>query len=519
MKILVVTSKMAEGIVRRIVAQLDVEVDILVIEKPPIAAALTVNIILNELVKRGVGKDYDYIIIPGLTSGDARIIQDKLGVKTIKGPIHASDIPIVVEALKEGKRFSTLKPADEILRTTVKSRLAKAIKFFEEKNKVAISFKELKIYYRGPPVKVVAELPCTNNIASLIEKAERYEEEGADIVIVGSSYNHGTRVYEVVKILNKKLGVPIGVDTNSEYEIRKSIENGASIVFSLDSTLIEKLSDYARNAVYVIIPDEGFTDTDDIVEARFKSLKHNILKAQRLGYDKIIADPVLNPIPLGLYKTLTLTEKVVNELRVPTVFTASNVVEGLEADTHGVIAVLAGLAVELGASLFHVVEDAAYERGIVAEAKLALTATTISKYMETHVRNIGLDMLVLKDRNKHPTSPIESRKTIVVDKKLKPLMDPKGYFKINVLENNIELAYYKYGDEKAQVKFTGTDALSIGRAMLREIKGLREDHILYIGYELAKAEIALKLNKNYIQDEDLFKPIKEKLKQVLGNEN
>ena len=206
-------------------------------------------------------------------------------------------------------------------------------------------------------------------------------------------------------------------------------------------------------------------------------------------------------------------------MRIPTVFTASNVVEGLEADTHGVIAVLAGLAVELGASLFHVVEDAAYERGIVAEAKLALTATTISKYMETHVRNIGLDMLVLKDRNKHPTSPIESKKTIVVDKKLKPLMDPKGYFKINVLENNIELAYYKYGDEKAQVKFTGTDALSIGRAMLREIKGLREDHILYIGYELAKAEIALKLNKNYIQDEDLFKPIKEKLKQVLGNEN
>ncbi len=519
MKLLIVTSKAAEGIVRKIVTQLDVNADVLVIEKPPIAAALTVNIILNELVKQGISKDYDYIVIPGLTIGDARIIQEKLGIKTIKGPIHASDIPIVVEALREGKDFSTLKPADEVLKTTVKSRLIKALEFFKEKNKIAISFKGLEIHYRGPPVKIVAELPCTDDIPGLVEKAERYEEEGADIVVVGSSYSHGTRVYEIVRILNRKLGVPVGVDTNSQYDIRKSVENGASIVFSLNSTLIEKLVEYAKQAIYVIIPDEGFTGTTNIVEARFRSLKHNVLKAQKLGYDKIVVDPVLNPIPLGLYKTLTLTEKVVNELGTPTVFTASNVVEGLEADTHGVIAVLAGLAVELGASLFHVVEDAAYEQGIVAEAKIALMATTISKYMETHVRDIGLDMLVLKDKNKHSITPIESRKTIIVDKKLEPLMDPKGYFKINVLENSIELAYYKYGDEKAQVKFTGVDALSIGRAMLKEIKGLKEDHILYIGYELAKAEIALKLNKNYIQDEDLFKPIKEKLKQVLGSEN
>jgi dihydropteroate synthase len=43
----------------------------------------------------------------------------------------------------------------------------------------------------------------------------------------------------------------------------------------------------------------------------------------------------------------------------------------------------------------------------------------------------------------------------------------------------------------------------VARALVRKV-GLDAEHAAYLGYEVSKAEIALKLGKTYIQDEDLL---------------
>lgn len=526
MKILIVTSRAAKGIVKEVLSKLkrqNIRIELLVIDKPPIAAAFTAERILEELKKKNNVKRYDYIIVPGLTRGDVSIIEDTIGVKTVKGSIHAIDIPLVIDALLKGYKLSHTEPADKILLPHLIDKIRNMLKEIERNTYFAIEFNGLKIPLRGPPIKLVAEIPFKSNTEEIIEIAQRYVDEGADIITLGTSYNNGN-IIDLLSVLLKKLDIPIGIDTNRPKEIIKAVEKGASIVFSLNSDLISKLADYAKDAVYVIIPDKGYENPWDI-DTRIMSLKENIEKAIKLGYDKVVVDPILNPVPSGFTATILSYVRIASELKnSPIVFSASNVLEGLEADTIGVLGLLAGIAIEIGASLFHVVEDAAYEYMSVGEAKLALTVNTIAYAMKTHVRNIGLDLLILKDKEYIKTEPLSSKRTVVVESRKddKIVLDPKGYFKINVLRNKaIELAYYKYteANNKAEIKFVGTQALSIGRAMLNSIQGLKPDHILYLGYELAKAEIALKLGKNYIQDRDLFQTIKDKLKLVEEVEN
>lgn len=527
MKILVITSKaakrMVEEVVKRVVSE-DICIDILVLDRPQVAAAFTPKIILDEILKRKHNvRDYDYIMVPGLTIGDVSLIKEKTGVEAVKGPIHAIDIPLALKALLKGHKLSPLKPADEILRLELIDRIRSILTELKEETTIAIDYNGLRIPLRGPPIKLVAEIPPRQTIEEMLEIAYRYVEEGADIVIVGTGYNSRYDISKLIGVLSRKLNIPVGVDTDKPSEMIKAVESGASIVFSLNSSLIEKLVRYAKEAVYTIIPDKGYVNPWDI-DSRITSLRENIERARKLGYDKIVADLVLSPVPLGFTPTLIAYAKAARLLKdTPIVLSASNVIEGLEVDTIGAIGLLAGIAVEIGASLFHIVEDSAYEYMSVGEAKIALTMNTIAYTMKTHARRVGLDLLVLKDREYTQTKPLPSQKTIEVESRREPILDPKGYFKINVIRNKaIELAYYTYNRDttgKAIAKYVGTEALAIGRAMLKDITGLKPDHILYLGYELAKAEIALRLGKNYVQDKELFQTIDDKLRLVEKIEN
>lgn len=140
-------------------------------------------------------------------------------------------------------------------------------------------------------------------------------------------------------------------------------------------------------------------------------------------------------------------------------------------------------------------------RGSSYEINTATKMISIALNKRKNPKDLGLDLLILKDKKKISTSLNENSGEIIrVYEYLEPKNMDKGYVKIDKNDEEIVLTYY--GKEKFSV--VGTSGLSIGRKFI-EKANVNTEHALYIGYELAKAEIALNLGKNYIQDKPLFK--------------
>jgi thymidylate synthase len=80
--------------------------------------------------------------------------------------------------------------------------------------------------------------------------------------------------------------------------------------------------------------------------------------------------------------------------------------------------------------------------------------------------------------------------------------DPRGYFVIT-LENNLIKAQHATLDGFTPYLFEGSSARQICLQIAREKLASLDEHYAYIGRELMKAEIALKLGINYTQDKEL----------------
>ena len=97
---------------------------------------------------------------------------------------------------------------------------------------------------------------------------------------------------------------------------------------------------------------------------------------------------------------------------------------------------------------------------------------------------------------------IQAEKT----KRTDVILDPKGFFVIEVRDNAIFVEYYTnvYKDGKIvsgaiQKVFTATRADALCDTIAAHVPLLRREHYLYLGRELMKAEQALISNQSYEQ--------------------
>jgi tetrahydromethanopterin S-methyltransferase subunit A len=105
----------------------------------------------------------------------------------------------------------------------------------------------------------------------------------------------------------------------------------------------------------------------------------------------------------------------------------------------------------------------------------------------------------------------EGVEDIVAKKNEKFILDPSGFFKIKVDKNIGKIVVHHYAshqdflDNKINKKIVGNDAIEIGHTISRMgLIGKFEqtvEHALDIGQELQKAEIALKNDLEYVQDQ------------------
>jgi len=87
------------------------------------------------------------------------------------------------------------------------------------------------------------------------------------------------------------------------------------------------------------------------------------------------------------------------------------------------------------------------------------------------------------------------------------ILDPAGFFVIEVIRKGIRVEYYsnvyKNGEivsGKLEKVFTGKTADALCDTIAKHIPDLLQEHYLYLGRELQRAQQAFEQKKKYIQD-------------------
>jgi len=236
-----------------------------------------------------------------------------------------------------------------------------------------------------------------------------------------------------------------------------------------------------------------------------QALRRAVESYKKSGYEKIVADPVVG-LPLIDYVQTVERYRSVMDLDVPIMFSAANAASVLDADTHGVYALLASMAVELSASLFLVVEDTYKTIHSVAEAREALRLAYRAWSRRIQPHGLGSRLLVVKQLEPPPKPTIPTEDARLVEGYVEPVME-KGYFRIEVdHDKRLIIVEYRLGRERRV--YAGRSARSLARVITRELD-ISPEHAAYLGEELAKAELALRMGRTYIQDSDVVRMVWE----------
>jgi dihydropteroate synthase-like protein len=128
-------------------------------------------------------------------------------------------------------------------------------------------------------------------------------------------------------------------------------------------------------------------------------------------------------------------------------------------------------------------------------------------------KDLGIDLLVLKDKRKHEEAydealEADAQVAMATDGSAPATADPQGVFRIMVDRNaeTIVALHFAAGElEKPSSIVKGGTAEAVYAKIVDMGLVTRLDHAAYLGSELAKAELALRTGKEYIQDSPLFK--------------
>jgi len=517
MKILIITGKLASSLVKKVSSQSKHEIFVYTM-KTPIAAFLTPQKIIRD-IKCNVNflKSIDIIITPGLIRKNVRPIQDEIGIPTYKGPIEAADIPVVLELIEKLDLSSQI-PADKLMEDELKKRALMFINNFEKDDKnIKKLLKKPENIMIGKlpvgedfPMRVLAEIanaPLLNQ-DELLDRAEYFVKKGADMLDIGmiAGENLENNIPEMVKVLKENMGdIPISIDTLNPTEIEVAVECGVDLILSLDLGNCDEVIPLIKEKKIptVILPTDFSKNwTPRTIIERVNAIEELMKKCNGIN---VIADLILDPInSQSIVESIISCYKFKKRNKIPLFFGVGNVTELLDVDSVGVNALLSGIAMELGASILFTPEASGKTLGSVHELLISSKMMFLAKNRGSAPKDLGINLLILKDKRKREKI-IEDIDTPIVlgveDYKFK--QDHCGSFKLMVERDVIRAVHYK--NMNPDVSITGETAKQVYDMIIKQGLVSRVEHAAYLGAELQKAEISLKLGKNYLQDFPLFK--------------
>jgi len=334
----------------------------------------------------------------------------------------------------------------------------------------------------GPPdlskhdIRIFAEIVDAPGLSTeaLVAKGRELIAKGADVVDIGCQPDVKFPHLEETVAALKRAGLKVSVDSGETEELRRGARAGADYVLSLDESNLDAVDGTA--CVPILLP-RPHGDLDSLVRAIDKCVEKGIPH---------IADPVLDPINFGFMSSL---ERYA-ELRrrrpdVEILMGTGNLTELTDADSQGVTAMLLGICTELQIRNVLIVQVSPHTRRTVEEHDAARRLMYRANADGNLPKGYDAGLLSLHELRPFPDTPEQ----IAVN--AEGVRDAN--YRIAAGTDGLHV-YNRDGHHVAADPFALFDKL-----------GVEQDgaHAFYLGYELAKAEIARALGKRYAQDTPL----------------
>lgn len=467
MRILLPTGAATGEMVRKAAAGHDADV----VVTGEIASFLTPHRLRELLAK----KKYDLVIVSGMCTASFESVERETGIPVYRGPRHAADLSLILPALP-GLTLSRTVPADEFLAGKKADEAMHRVADLEREAGSDFLIRGLKIG-GGSRMKVLAEIMDAHRQDNILQKVRQFFSDGADIVDLGFGFDATPADVRGVFSDLKGIDRPLAADTQDPELIRAALVR-ADIILSLQEENIPAIGKAiaGAGAAAVVVPGS-------------RTLAKNIALARRDGIRCIIADPLLQPAGSGMVGSL----KNFKKSRYPLFFGAGNVVELLDADSPGMNALLAGMAMEVGAAVIFTSEHSDKTRGSVREMRRAVEMMALAQG-RPYPKDLGIDLLILKEKRRRREPPLEYDSATEAPGMPEEIeYDPKGNFRIGIEGDMIVAVIHGRAIRGRRWQDVLHSILSHGDVTLL-------DHAGYLGRELYKAELAIRYGRSFEQD-------------------
>ena len=448
-QILLITGKLAEPALRRVLTRHAAAVGIaweIIVLRISVAALMHTEWVGRQL-KRGAAvsgmpttlTDCSRVLLPGWCQGDLDALTEEFGVPFERGPKDLADLPAWLCGAER-------EPPD----------LAE----FD--------------------IEILAEINHAPRLSEtdLLAAASRYRDSGADVIDLGCIPGESWQdIGRATRLLCRE-GFRVSVDSFDQAEVEAAVEHGAELVLSVNQSNISWAQ--ALPAELVAIPDDP-RDLDSLEPT---------LQALREHHARFRIDPILEPLGIGLAASLVRCHEARRRWPEAAVMLGvGNVTELAEADSAGMSLLLAGLCQELQVTSVLTTEVINWARTAVREFDIARRLVRYAAEQHTVPKHVDSRLVMLRDSRIRDLSEAELAELA------EDLTDPN--FRLFAAGNQLHMMN---GDGW----WRGTSVFEVFRRMLAETdRGLTAEHAFYLGYEMALAETALKLGKNYRQDQPL----------------
>lgn len=308
----------------------------------------------------------------------------------------------------------------------------------------------------------------------VLQIAARYKASGAEVIDLGGAMDK--RFEDLARLIAdvKDLGCEVSVDTFDKDDIIEADDAGADYILSINSSNMDIAQ--RLDSRLVVVPDFEGNETE--------SLERNIARLEEMGA-KYIIDPILHPPNFGFARSLG--RYALFRERYPKremLMGIGNTTELTEADSTGMNALLLGFMTELGIEYVLTTEANNRTWGAVGEVDVARRLMYFSNRRKVLPRGIDRRLVTLKDPRLRYYTEAELRQMHgkVDDPNLRIFTDGVWIYIFN---------------DRLFLKTLDIEDIP------RRLGVVEPSHAYYLGRELMKAALALKLRKNYLQEEDL----------------
>ncbi len=329
--------------------------------------------------------------------------------------------------------------------------------------------------YGSFTITILAEINHASALSreELIRQANRHREDGADVIDLGCIPGETwTGIGDSVRVL-RDVGHRVSVDSFDPFEVTTAVRAGAELVLSVNGTNRERAPDWG--AEVVAIPDQpgtldGLDETVSYLDSRGVPFR---------------IDPILEPIGFGF--AASLKRYIDTRQRYPgaaMMMGVGNLTELTDVDSAGINVLLAGFCEELRIGSVLTTAVINWARSSVRELDLArrLVHHAVSRRMLP--KHLEPALVMLRDSRvlRHGEAVLQTLQRQIRDPNWRLFAEDGLLYAIN-------------GEQflSDPNPFTLFDQMSVADA----------SHAFYLGYELAKAQTALTLSKNYRQDQAL----------------